>query len=160
MVETRSWLRRRWPVLVVAATLVAAVAAAWILQAGVSDGGASSKDGSSPPYSISVKKGGEVLKTYDLAALHALPQASVEIDGKKQDGPLLTALLDDAGAGAYRTVAVRGAGIRDPGRLDLTAAEAAHDVQLDYSDRGTVKVCSPWLQRREWVRDVLTISAD
>jgi len=159
VIENRSWLRRRWPVLVVVVALVAAVSAAWILQAGVGDGGASAKNGSAP-YSISVEKGGAVLKTYDLAALHALPQASVEIDGKKQDGPLLTTLLDDAAVGTYHKVAVRGAGIRDPGHLDLTATEAAHDVQLDYSDRGTVKVCSPWLERREWVRDVLTISAD
>jgi hypothetical protein len=147
-------------VLVAAAAVVAVVVAVWILQTALSGGGESSKDDSPPPYSVMVKRGGEVLKTYDLADLHALPQASVEIDGKEQDGPLLTTLLDDAGAGAYRTVVVQGAGVRDQGRLELAARQAARDVQLDFSDRGTVKVCSPWLQRREWVRDVLIISAD
>lgn len=143
-----------------AAAIAAVVALAWVIQTGASGGGESPKDDSPPPYSIAVRKGGEVLKRYDLTALHALPQASVEIEGKRQEGPLLIALLDDAGVGDYRTVAIRGAAIRDPGRLQVTEAEAARGLQLDFSDRGTVKVCSRWLERKEWVRDVLTISAD
>ncbi len=146
--------------LVAAAAILAAVATAWVLQASLSGGGESPNGASPPPYSIAVKKGGDVLRTYDLVSLRALPQATVEIDGKEQVGPLLTTLLDDAGAGGYRRVEVAGAAIRDPGLLELTAPQAARDVQLDFSDRGTVKVCGPWLERKEWVRDVLTISAD
>ena len=152
--------RRPWPVLVAAAAIVAVVATAWLLQAGLSGGGESSKNDSPPPYSIAVKRGGEVLKTYDLAALRALPQASRTIDGKEQEGPLLTTLLDDAGAGGYQRVEVRGAAIRDSGLLVLTAARVARRVQLDFSDRGTAKCCGPRLEREEWVRDVLTINAE
>jgi hypothetical protein len=147
-------------VLAAAAAIVAAVGVAWVLQGSVSDGGEPSKGGSPPPYSIKVEGGGVVLKEYDLAALRALPQASVEIDGKAQGGPLLATVLADAGSAHYRTVQIRGAALRDAGRLTLTAAQVARDVQLDFSDRGTVKVCSAWLDRQEWVRDVLTISAD
>jgi hypothetical protein len=152
--------RRLWPVLAATAAIAAVVGVAWALQSSVSDGGETPKGGSPPAYSIKVEQGGAVLKEYDLAALHALPQASAEIDGKEQSGPLLATVLADAGAPRSRTVEVRGAGLRDPGRLTLTAAQVARDVQLDFSDRGTVKVCSAWLERREWVRDVLTISAD
>ncbi len=67
------------------------------------------------------------------------------IDGKKQDGPLLRTLLDDAGADPSASVEVSGAGIRDEGRLALTADQVDRDVQLDFSDRGTVKVCGAWL---------------
>jgi hypothetical protein len=145
---------------VATAAIAAVVGVAWALQGSVSDGGEPSKGGSPPPYSIKVEKGGVVLKEYDLAALHALPQASVEIDGKEQDGPLLATVLADAGSTRYRIVQIRGAGLRDPGRLTLTAAQVARHVQLDFSDRGTVKVCAAWLERREWVRDVLAISVD
>ena len=132
---------------------------AWALQAGA-DGDGDSPAGESPSsYSITVRQGGEVLGQYDLAALHALPQASLMIDGKKQDGPLLRTVLDDAGADPSAAVEISGAGIRDEGRLALTAEEVDRDVQLDFSDRGTVKVCSAWLARGEWVRDVVSIDA-
>jgi hypothetical protein len=150
--------RRLWPVLVAVAAIVAVVAVAWALQATVSGGG-SSAAGAAKPYSIEVLKGGTPLKTYDLAALHALPQSRVVIDGKAQTGPSLTVLLADAGAGAYTTVDVRGAGLRDKGSLSLTAAQVRRKVQLDFSDRGTVKVCGPDLYHAEWVRDVVSIDA-
>jgi hypothetical protein len=150
--------RRLWPILVAIAAIAAVVAVAWVLQASVSDGG-SSAAGATRPYSIEVLKDGAPLKTYDLAALHALPQSRVAIDGKTQTGPSLTALLADAGAGTYQTVDIRGAGLRDKGSLSLTAAQTRKKVQLDFSDRGTVKVCGPDLYHAEWVRDVVSIDA-
>jgi hypothetical protein len=99
------------------------------------------------------------LKEYDLAALRALPQASLMIDGKTQDGPLLRTVLDDAGADPAASVEISGAGIRDEGRLVLSAGEVDREVQLDFSERGTVKVCSAWMARGEWVRDVVSIDA-
>jgi len=142
-----------------AALVVAAVLTAWVLQGRYADEAGSSKDAPVSSYSISVRKDGATLKTYDLAALHALPQTRIVIDGKEQSGPLLTVLLEDAGAGSYDSVVVRGAGLRDGGSLTLTAAQAGRRVQIDFSDRGTVKVCSPGIHRVEWVRDVLTIDA-
>ncbi len=133
------------------------MAVAWALQASVSGGGESSSGDSPPPYSIAVQRDGATLKTYDLAALHELPQARIVIDGKEQTGPSLRTLLQDAGAARYATVVVRGAGLRDKGSLTLTAAQVRRQVQLDFSDRGTVKVCGPDLYHAEWVRDVLTI---
>ena len=148
--------RRLWPILVAVVVIVAIVGIAWALQGSVSGGG-SSAAGATKAYSIKVLKDGASLKTYDLAALHALPQSRVVIDGKAQTGPSLTALLADAGAGAYTTVDVRGAGLRDKGSLSLTVAQARKKVQLDFSDRGTVKVCGPDLYHAEWVRDVVSI---
>jgi hypothetical protein len=151
--------RRPQPAVIAIAAIAAAVILAWALEAAIT-GGAGGSQGSpaSSAYSIKVEKGGEVLKIYDLAALHALPQSKIVIDGKEQDGPSLPTLLADAGAGTFRTVEVRGAGLRDGGHLSLTAAQAAQRVQLDFTERGTVKVCGPNLTRPQWVRDVLTIS--
>ena len=156
--STRSG-RRLWLLGLAAVLVIAVVLAAWALQGRYAGGGGSSKDDPAPPYSISVRRGGETLKDYDLAALHSLPQSRVVIDGKQQTGPSLAALLQDAGAARYDSVEVRGAGLRDKGSLTLTAAQVGQKVQLDFSDRGTVKVCGPELFHAEWVRDVLTIDA-
>ena len=148
-----------WPIGLAVALVLAAVLAAWGLQARYAGGAGSSKDDPAPPYSIAVRRGGTTLKTYDLAALRALPQSRVVIDGKEQTGPSLAALLEDAGVASYDSVLVTGAGLRDKGSLTLTPAQVRQRVQIDFSDRGTVKVCGPDLYHAEWVRDVLSIDA-
>jgi hypothetical protein len=105
-----------------------------------------------------VDRSGEVLRTYDLAALDSLPKVTREMEDKEQTGPTLVSLLGDAGVTSYEQVEIRGAGVRDQGRLVLSRAEAGREVQLDFTQRGTVKVCAPWLEREEWVRDVLSVS--
>jgi hypothetical protein len=139
--------------------IVAVVVMAWVLQATADQGDEPPSGDSSPGYSVTVRQGGEVLKQYDLTALRSLPQTTVVVDGKAQDGPLLRTVLDDAGVDPSGSVDVVGAGIRDEGRLTLTAAQVDRDVQLDFSERGTAKVCSAWLDRAEWVRDVISIDA-
>ncbi len=151
--------RISWSIGLAAALVAAAVLAAWALQSRYADGAGSSQGDPAPSYSIKVTKDGSALKDYDLASLRALPQTRIVIDGKEQSGPLLIMLLEDAGAGEYDSVVVRGAGLRDNGSLTLTAAQAGRRVQIDFSDRGTVKVCGPDLHRVDWVRDVLTIDA-
>jgi len=156
----RSQSRGRRPFIIAAVLIAAVVVAAWVLQAGATDAGESPEGDSPASYSIKVERGGEVLKQYGLAALQALPRTSVVIDGKEQDGPLLSTVLADAGAASYDHVVIYGAGIRDEGSLELTAARVAANVQFDFAERGTAKICGPKLDRSEWVRDVLTISVD
>jgi len=151
--------RRLRPALIALAALAAVVAVAWTLQAVAAGGAGTSKDAPAP-YSIEIRRGGETVKKYDLAALRALSQHTAVLVGREQTGPLLSTVLDDAGAVEYDVVVVRGAGVRDSGRLKLTAAQVREGVQLDYSQRGTVKVCGPELVWPAWVRDVLTISVD
>jgi hypothetical protein len=151
--------RSGWPIGLAAALAVAVVLAAWGLQIHYASGAGSSKDDPAPPYSIAVKNAGTTLKTYDLAALRSMPQSRTVIDGKEQTGPRLTTLLEDAGVKSYDSVLVTGAGLRDKGSLTLTPAQVWQRVQIDFSDRGTVKVCGPKLYHAEWVRDVLSIDA-
>ena len=154
----RGGRRRIWP-FVAAVLVIAVVVAAWVLQNRYAGGAASSQGDAAPPYAITVLHDGKKLKRYDLAALRALPQTRLVIDGKEQTGPALTTLLSDAGATTYTSVAVRGAGLRDKGSLTLTATQVDQHVQLDFSDRGTVKVCGPKLYHAQWVRDVISIDA-
>jgi hypothetical protein len=160
MPETsRTQGRRRWPLGLAAVVVIAVVLAAWGVQDRYAGGVGSPEGGPSPPYSITVSKEGMKLKAYDLAALHALPQSRVVIDGKAQTGPSLAVVLADAGVGRYSSVFVRGAGLRDKGSLTLTRSQVRRRVQFDFSERGTVKVCGPALYHAEWVRDVLTVDA-
>ncbi len=149
--------RRWWPLALTAVLVTVAVLAAWGLQQRYAAGAGSSQG--DPAYSIVVEQDGKTLKKYDLAGLHALPQSRAVIEGKEQAGPLLTVLLKDAGAGPYASVRVRGVGLRDGGEITCSPAQIREKVQLDFSDRGTVKVCGPHLPRSEWVRDVVSIDA-
>lgn len=142
-----------------AAVILAVIAVAWVLQAMAEDRDGPPRGGPSPSYSLTVRQGGEVVRRYDLATLRALPQTTVVIDGKEQEGPLLRTVLDDAGVDPSASVAVLGAGLRDEGRLTLTPGQVDRGVQLDFSDRGTAKVCAAWLDRSAWVRDVISIDA-
>jgi hypothetical protein len=154
---TPFWRRVR-PALIAVGVLAAVVAAAWVLQASITGGDAAPGGASAATaYSIDIQRDGKLLKRYDLRALHALPQSRVVIDHKAQTGPSLETLLSDAGAGRFSRLEARGAGLRDDGQVTLTAAQVAEHVQLDFSDRGTVKVCGPKLLRPDWVRDVLSI---
>jgi hypothetical protein len=161
MAVERRTRKRLTPALVVGAALALVVVAAWGMQAAVTHKAGAGEQGSpAPAYSITVELGGKVLKEYDLAALHALPQTRVVIDGKEQDGPSLQAVLSDAGVAAYADVSVKGQALRDAGHVQLSAAAVGQGVMLDFSDRGTVKVCGATLDRSAWVRDVLTIAAE
>jgi hypothetical protein len=161
MAESQTASRRRLrPLFIAAAVIVALVVAAWALQAALT-GGADGSSGApdATAYTVKVERNGKLLKQYDLADLHALPQTRVVIAGKPQTGPSLKTLLADAGAASYHSVDVRGAGLRDSGHLTLSAHQVDQQVQIDFADRGTAKVCGPELYHAQWVRDVLSIDA-
>jgi hypothetical protein len=102
-------------------------------------------------------RGDTVLRRFSVVDLRALPQARITIDGKEQDGPTLPAVLEAAGVPAPARVTVIGAGLRDSGKLVLPAALVTKQVIVDFSDRGTVKVCTPRVAWARWVRDVREI---
>ncbi len=71
----------------------------------------------------------------------------------------MLAVLEAAGVGRdFSELEITGMGLRDGGRLLLTAAQVDEGVLLDFAERGTVKVVSPELSWRERVRDVVEIA--
>ena len=152
--------RPRRRVALLAAALLALVALAWIVEwrtaGGVSTpgGGAAPAAAAPPGYTVAVLVDGDLVRRLTPDELSGLPQTTVMADGKEQQGPTLRAVLDAAGVGAFVRVDVRGMGLRDDGRLRLTAAQVDGETILDFSDRGTVKVVSPDLDWRDRVRDV------
>lgn len=151
-------LRRR--VLIAVAALVVVVAAAWGAERLSKPDAEAAKSASASGYSVKVVHAGKVLRSFSLADLHALPTTHVVMDEKEQDGPTLAAVLEAAGAGNPAAVSIVGTGLRDSGRLHLTAAQITDRVVVDFSDRGTVKVCSPDIAWSDWVRDVTEIRVE
>jgi hypothetical protein len=142
-----------------AAALVLVVGAAWGAERQLA-GDAPGDTG--PPafvYSVAVTRDGEILRTFSVADLEALPAVSFDSEGKAQQGPTLLAVLEAAGVGRdFSELEITGMGLRDGGRLLLTAAQVDEGVLLDFAERGTVKVVSPELSWRERVRDVVEIA--
>lgn len=148
----------RTRIVLVVAGLLLVVGGAWALQA--KKGGATGQGSSGSGYSIAVSRGGAVLRRFTVADLQALPQTAETIEGKTQNGPLVGSVLQAADAGDYTKLTITGAGVRDSGKLTLTAPHIPADLMLDYSERGTVKACSPTLAWGAWVRDVTGIDVD
>jgi hypothetical protein len=111
-------------------------------------------------YSIAVYQGDRLLKQFTVGELKALVQTSfVGDDGKTQQGPALTTVLAAAGATSSGTLAIKGMGLHDDGRLTLPAAQVA-GVLIDFNERGTTKLCGPRIAHDDWVRDVTEIHVD
>ncbi len=112
------------------------------------------------PYRVVVRRGDEVLATYDLPALEAFDQTKVEILGKTEEGPSLTTVLKDAGVERFDSIRVIGPGVRDDGEAVLSSKEVTPGVLLDVSNRGTVKLVGPAMAWSDRVRDVTDIIVD
>lgn len=137
----------------VVALAAVALAALELIGKGTGD----SEGSSVPGYAVVFSRGQEEIGRLTVADLRELPQAHITAAGKNQDGPLLTSALKAVGLEGVKGVTIIGMGVRDDGRLDLGAAELP-SVVLDFSDRGTVKACSPDLAWADWVRDVTEIA--
>lgn len=159
MTETPTRWSKRGRGLVAAAALLLVVAAAWAAERQIAAGDAS---GDGPPpsvYRVAVTRDGELLRTFAVAELEALPAISLTAEGKAQQGPTLLSVLEAAGVGRdFNEIEITGMGLRDGGRLLLTAAQVDDSVVLDFAERGTVKLVSPELSWRERVRDVVEIA--
>ena len=108
-------------------------------------------------YEVRVLDGTRVLASYDVDELKALGEVTIIADGKSEQGPSLTRVLQDAGVASYSRLTIQGAGVRDDGSIILSADQVADDVILDIANRGTVKVVGPDIPWDDRVRDITDI---
>jgi hypothetical protein len=90
-----------------------------------------------------------------LADLQRLPQASIILDGKKQSGPSVSAVLENLGISSFDMVTVVG---KTKGRLASRELRLRKDqltdaVLFDLTNRGTAKLVSPDLPSELWIVD-------
>jgi hypothetical protein len=152
--------RTRRRVLIVAGVLAVVIAAAWAAEQWSKPGAEATTSAYAPGYTVKVVQAGKVLKAFSLTDLHALPTTHVLMNEKEQDGPALTAVLQAAGVSGPVPVSIVGTGLRDSGHLHLSAAQVTSKVVLDFTNRDTVKLCSPHIAQSDWVRDVTEIRVD
>jgi hypothetical protein len=147
-VVKRTLTRKQTVVLwAIAVTLVAAVALAWSLEYFASQ---SDED----VYTVSVVRDEEVVRVFDLEELRDFDTRQMEMQGEVQEGPPLLDVLGEAGVTDFSSVTIVGAGLRDSGRIVLKSGDIDENVLLDFSSRGTVKVCGPEIVWEDRVRDV------
>lgn len=148
-------MRSRVTLTAVALALVVSVAAGWYLESRyASPNGSASGDA----YRVRVTRDGRLLAAFDLEALRAVGTETVIAQGSKQQGPRLVDVLRRAGVDEFASVTVIGAGTRDSGVLDLSAAKVSSDTVLSVAKkRGTVKIAGPTISASERVRDVTEI---
>jgi hypothetical protein len=110
---------------------------------------------------LSVTRGGDTIETWTLAALLALPQQEVEMDGDLQTGPWLRDVLQASSVGDRAHATVVGAGESRAFDVELAIESGPADGYiLDITRRGTAKLAGPDLPRERWVRDVTEIRID
>jgi len=131
---------------VTVATLVVAVAVAWLLDLRAQAG--------DDVYRVAIVRDEEVVRAFDVEELRSLPARQITMDGEVQEGPPVLDVLKAAGVTEFKSLTVIGLGLRDSGRLVLDAADVDGDVLLDFSLRGTVKICGPEIAWEDRVRDV------
>lgn len=135
-----------------------AVAAATLAALELIGRGAEDSQGSSAPGSVVVfVRGQDEIARLTVDELRELPQVHVTVAGRDQDGPLLTTVLRAIGVEDVSRVTIVGLGAYDDGRLELSAGQLSEAV-VDFSDRGTVKVCGAGIAWADWVRDVTEIT--
>ena len=134
---------------VTVAVLVAAVALAWSLDLFAR--------GSGSEYGVSIVRDEDVIRAFDLAELKSFKVRTLKMQGEVQEGPPLLDVLKAAGVEEFSSLTITGTGLKDTGQIVLDAEEIDRDVLLDFSNRGTVKVCGPDILWENRVRDVLRI---
>lgn len=161
-------------VVALACVLLAAVAAAWVFEAGngpasVPPQGTGQGTGrgsgsaisatmpASPNYRVRVTRDGRDLASFDLAALTAIGLRTVTLPDGTESGPQLLAVLQRAGATDVSSVTIIGTGERDAGRIVLVFSDIGPDTVLDIAKRGTVKVAGPNIPHDKRVRDITEI---
>lgn len=146
---------RRKVIAVLVVLLALAVAGMWAAEALTGHNPLAS--GGPAGYEVRVLDGDTVLGSFDLADLEKIGYDTITVDGKKEEGPRLSRVLQAAGVDEYSSVTINGAAVRDDGTITLTRAEVENDVLLDVALRGTVKVVGPDIAWGDRVRDVTDI---
>lgn len=146
---------RRKVIAVLVVLLALAVAGMWAAEALTGNDPLAS--GGPAGYKVRVLDGDAVLASFGLDDLKEIGYDTITVDGKKEEGPRLSRVLEAAGVDEYTSLSIRGAAVRDDGIITLTRAEVENDVLLDVALRGTVKVVGPDIAWDDRVRDVMDI---
>ena len=94
--------------------------------------------------------------TFDvtLDAVKALPLAQLVAEGKVEEGPYLSDVLELAGVTEFAEVTLSGSS--NP--ATLTYDQVDENTILDFNNHGTMKLASTYIPKANWTKDVAQIT--
>ena len=94
--------------------------------------------------------------TFDvtLDAVKALPLATLQAEGKVEEGPYLKDVLALAGVTEFTEVSLTGSS----SPATLTFEEVDENTILDFNNHGTMKLSSTYIPKANWTKDVALIT--
>ncbi len=92
-----------------------------------------------------------------LKEMDALPKGRIQVEGKWEEGPTLPDIISAAGIKEYRQVTLSGAG---SAKLTLAKGQVNREVVMDFTNHGTLKFSSPAVPKKDWLKDVSTITVE
>ena len=93
---------------------------------------------------------------FTVEQVKAMPQVSIEVDGKTEEGPALLAVLEDAGVSNFSSMTLQGLNLS----VTLEKDEITDEVILDITNRDTVKFASPMVPKQDWPKDIMLITVE
>lgn len=94
--------------------------------------------------------------TFDvtLDAVKALPLATLQAEGKVEEGPYLKDVLALAGVTEFTEVSLTGSS----SPVTLTFEQVDENTILDFNNHGTMKLSSTYIPKANWTKDVALIT--
>jgi len=94
--------------------------------------------------------------TFDvtLDAVKALPLATLQAEGKVEEGPYLKDVLALAGVTEFTEVSLSGSS----SPVTLTFEQVDENTILDFNNHGTMKLSSTYIPKADWTKDVALIT--
>ncbi len=94
--------------------------------------------------------------TFDvtLDAVKALPLATIQAEGKVEEGPYLKDVLALAGVTEFTEVSLTGSS----SPVTLTFEQVDENTILDFNNHGTMKLSSTYIPKADWTKDVALIT--
>jgi hypothetical protein len=102
-----------------------------------------------------VKADGSAVQ-FTLEQLKGLAQGSITVDGKSQDGPYLSAVLNATGVTDFNAIMLTGA--RGPMTVNVIEKSELDDTCiLDFTNQDTVKFATEAIPMSDWAKDIFVI---
>ena len=89
-----------------------------------------------------------------LDAVKALPLATLQAEGKVEEGPYLKDVLALAGVTEFTEVSLTGSS----SPVTLTFEQVDENTILDFNNHGTMKLSSTYIPKAKWTKDVAQIT--
>ena len=89
-----------------------------------------------------------------LDAVKALPLATLQAEGKVEEGPYLKDVLALAGVTEFTEVSLTGSS----SPVTLTFEQVNENTILDFNNHGTMKLSSTYIPKANWTKDVALIT--